>query len=549
MKAVRLGYGQVGYGRAMKLKALLVSAVVIAALGALAPTAPATAIVGGSSALGNTAVVRLQIPGGVCSGAMWTSRIVITAAHCVTDANGPYANGAIKVFAPGVDTSISAQFVTQSAIVITEDWILQGTFSKPNDIAFLVLPTEITGGAISRVATTDEVDAFGREGRLVRFLGYGKTTPTSSSVSSPNFIDQKMFTRVPWSGSFSAVQTDTTGICFGDSGGPVTTQVGNEVVLIGINSAASGPCTASSAPSMTGFAPSAFPALVKRAFELANVSALPTVSTADATGVGVSSVIFNGGAGSSHMATKTSFTYGLQPALDGDTKTVAAQSVSGASTTAVSAAATALVPGSTYFFRANATNLVGTTSGEIKSFRTLGSAPLVTSGVATAISSNAATVSGDFNPQLVDSKAFFQYSTVSDFSVLSGTVEAGVFGGSANASFASTLTGLTPGQTYFWRAAASNAVGATVGETRSLIAPIFRARSSLSTVNLISRLAIDAASFSRVDVAVTAKSSAVCSLARSGTSIKFIKSGRCRVKITLVGKSGTQVNFYNLAVR
>ena len=191
MKAVRLGYGQVGYGRAMKLKALLVSAVVIAALGALAPTAPATAIVGGSSALGNTAVVRLQIPGGVCSGAMWTSRIVITAAHCVTDANGPYANGAIKVFAPGVDTSISAQFVTQSAIVITEDWILQGTFSKPNDIAFLVLPTEIAGGAISRVATTDEVDAFGREGRLVRFLGYGKTTPTSSSVSSPNLIDQK----------------------------------------------------------------------------------------------------------------------------------------------------------------------------------------------------------------------------------------------------------------------------------------------------------------------------------------------------------------------
>lgn len=327
------------------------------------------------------------------------------------------------------------------------------------------------------------------------------------------------------------------------------TQVGSEVVLIGISSAASGPCFESFQPSMTGFAPSAFAALVKRAFELVNVSALPSVSTADATGLTISSVVLNGTASSGSLAATTSFTYGRQSGLDGETKTVAAQVVTGASKTVVSASVTSLIPGSTYYFRANSTNLVGTKSGEIKSFRTLGAAPLVTSGIASAISSDAATVSGDFNPQLVDSKAFFQYSTVSDFSVLTGTVFAGTFGGIANASFASRIAGLTPGRTYYWRAAATNAAGTTVGETRPLIAPIFRARNTITTVALTRRLVIDTSTFGRVVVAVTVRSSAVCSIVKSGTSIRFLKIGRCRIKITLIGASGTQVNFYNLAVQ
>ncbi|MGA1261155.1 MAG: trypsin-like serine protease, partial [Ilumatobacteraceae bacterium] len=95
---------------------------------------PATAVVGGTSALGNTAVVRILNGSSSCSGALWTSRIVVTAGHCVVNSSGNVTTGAISVFAPGVSTQQSPQTISQSQIIVVDGFRKYSDFSQPDDI-------------------------------------------------------------------------------------------------------------------------------------------------------------------------------------------------------------------------------------------------------------------------------------------------------------------------------------------------------------------------------------------------------------------------------
>jgi len=351
---------------------LVLSATIVAL-----PTTRANAVVGGTSAVGNAAVVRLQTGRTSCSGALWTSRIVVTAAHCVVDTSGNVTSDPIFVNLPGVDVQQSSQTVTPSAVIPFDGWRLNGSgFSQPDDIAFLILETDLPGGVIRRLATPTEVAAWSQEGRVVTLLGYGRTSPTSTSSSAPNAIDQPLILPVnPWLGAFSAAQTTTTGICSGDSGGPVITRVGNDVVLIGINSAASGPCSQSRQPSMTGFAPSAYPNLVARALELTGGSVAPIV-TAPAVVSGVASSLssdsadITGTVNANDITSQAFFQYSRLPdfsTLDG---TAMAGDVAGSETATLAVNLAGLAAGTTYYWRLVATNAVGTSVGDTQSFTT-----------------------------------------------------------------------------------------------------------------------------------------------------------------------------------
>ena len=340
------------------------------------PTSRANAVVGGTSAVGNAAVVRLRTGTTVCSGALLTSRIVVTAAHCVVDASGNVTSDQIFVNLPGVDVQQSPQTVTQSAIITVDGWRLDGSgYSQPDDIAFLTLNTDLPGGVIRRLATPAEVAAWRQAGRVVTLLGYGRTSPTSTSSLAPNAIDQPLSLPITWPGSFSASQTTAAGICSGDSGGPVITRVGNDVVLVGINSAASGPCSESRQPSMTGFAPSAYPGLVARALALTGGSAAPAgaaplVVSGAASFLSSDSAEITGTVNANDIATQAFFQFSSLPdfaTLDG---TTAAGEVAGAETTTLSANVAGLAAGATYYWRLGATNAVGTSVGDTQSFTT-----------------------------------------------------------------------------------------------------------------------------------------------------------------------------------
>ena len=350
---------------------LVLSATIVAL-----PTTRANAVVGGTSAVGNTAVVRLRTGTTVCSGALWTSRIVVTAAHCVVDASGNVTSDQIFVNLPGVDVQQSPQTVTQSAIITVDGWRLDGSgYSQADDIAFLTLNSDLPGGVIRRLATPAEVAAWRQEGRVVTLLGYGRTSPTSTSSLAPNAIDQPLSLPITWPGSFSASQTTAAGICSGDSGGPVVTRVGNDVVLVGINSAASGPCSESRQPSMTGFAPSAYPDLVARALALTGGSAAPAgaaplVVSGAASSLSSDSAEITGTVNANDIATQAFFQFSSLPDFATLEGTTAAGEVAGAETTTLSANVAGLAAGATYYWRLGATNAVGTSVGDTQSFTT-----------------------------------------------------------------------------------------------------------------------------------------------------------------------------------
>ena len=362
----------VGLRQCRRVALTLVLSATIVAL----PTTRANAVVGGTSAVGNTAVVRLRTGTTVCSGALWTSRIVVTAAHCVVDASGNVTSDQIFVNFPGVDVQQSPQTVTQSAIITVDGWRLDGSgYSQADDIAFLTLNSDLPGGVIRRLATPAEVAAWRQEGRVVTLLGYGRTSPTSTSSLAPNAIDQPLSLPITWPGSFSASQTTAAGICSGDSGGPVVTRVGNDVVLVGINSAASGPCSESRQPSMTGFAPSAYPDLVARALALTGGSAAPAgaaplVVSGAASSLSSDSAEITGTVNANDIATQAFFQFSSLPDFATLEGTTAAGEVAGAETTTLSANVAGLAAGATYYWRLGATNAVGTSVGDTQSFTT-----------------------------------------------------------------------------------------------------------------------------------------------------------------------------------
>jgi len=338
-------------------------------------TPPANAIVGGTSAVGNPFVVRIRNGNSVCSGALWTSQIVITAAHCVVDSTGLTTNS-LLIYPPGADTSAPTATVSQTAILSATERIV-GRNSQPDDIAFIILATELPGASVSRLATAAEIAAWGLEGRVVTLLGYGRTSRTSGSSPTPNSIDLPLTTLGTWPNAFTALQSNAAGVCRGDSGGAVITRVGEEIVLVGIISASTIPFACADPddppianPSMTGFIPIAYTNLVRQALEATNSGSVPTVASGVASFVASDVATLSATVSANRLTTEVSFAYSRFADFSSLEGSVLAGDVNGTESADVSTNLSALQAGTTYFWRVTATNASGTSVGETRSFNT-----------------------------------------------------------------------------------------------------------------------------------------------------------------------------------
>ena len=139
---------------------------------------------------------------------------------------------------------------------------------------------------------------------------------------------------------------------------------------------------------------------------------------------------------------------------------IAAEPLSGNSPITQSELLANLQPNTTYFVRAIATNRLGTTTGDITEFNTVGSRPTVvitsTSATLTSVSVSAALTTG-----LARGVAHLEVSDSSSFdSIIRSTHQAFDSRGSTEYSF--SLTGLTARTNYWVRVSATNDVGTAV---------------------------------------------------------------------------------------
>ena len=155
-----------------------------------------------------------------------------------------------------------------------------------------------------------------------------------------------------------------------------------------------------------------------------------------------------------------------------DTSTVTAtpSTATGTGNTSVTASSPTLVFQTTYYVRAFATNVTGTTTSSTFSFTTP-AAPFVTSSSASSLSSTGATLNGSVvgNGDLggTSTTVVFQYSLNSDMSSpteVSPTSNASIPGGDTSSSSVSkAVTGLQTGSTYYFRVKATNNYGTNFG--------------------------------------------------------------------------------------
>jgi hypothetical protein len=92
-------------------------------------------------------------------------------------------------------------------------------------------------------------------------------------------------------------------------------------------------------------------------------------------------------------------------------------------------------------------------------------APTASTGLATSVASNSATLNGSVNPQGQSTEYFFEYGTSTNYGSNTERMDSG--SGMSNVSVSAQLTGLIPNTTYYFRIVAQNSAGTSYGEKKN----------------------------------------------------------------------------------
>lgn len=221
----------------------------------------------------------------ICSASLWRPRILLTAAHCVTEEDsGAILDpsrlqftpilGALQVNGGGLTAPSAVRAVN---VVVPEGFVQVGLQVRGNDIAAIVLDSDIAVSPVSRLASRPEILIWEDENRPLAAAGYGRTSAGSSSVETPREVSLPLVSvEEGYRGSTGWTTFSRTAgigdICSGDSGGPRWTGGGSGLLLSGV--VAGGSC-GTSLVGATSFVPITYLSIANSALALIGAPAIP----------------------------------------------------------------------------------------------------------------------------------------------------------------------------------------------------------------------------------------------------------------------------------